>query len=78
MGARDLRFTSEEVEALAGQVPGWSFQDPLLFEIARRCEGWAAGLQIAMLTAKRNKSGGHIRFPEIHDHIIDYFMDEVI
>jgi LuxR family maltose regulon positive regulatory protein len=78
IGARDLRFTSEEVEALAGQVPGWSFQDPLLFEIAQQCEGWAAGLQIAMLAAKRNKSGVHIRFPEIHDHIIDYFMDEVI
>lgn len=78
INAEDLRFTPKEAELMARQVVGRSFAGEQVFELARQCEGWAAGLQIAMLAARRHKSDSDLEFPQIQAHIIDYFMDEVI
>jgi DNA-binding SARP family transcriptional activator len=55
LGADDLRFRSWEVEALFCDLYGEPLPPEDLAELARRTEGWAAGLQLFHL-ATRGKS----------------------
>ena len=50
--AADLRFTAEEAEAFLNQVMGLRLEPALVAALEARTEGWAAGLQLAALSAR--------------------------
>jgi LuxR family maltose regulon positive regulatory protein len=76
----DLRFTKEEVEALfAGSgMAGVHPEDVAL--LAERTEGWAAGLQLALLSLRgRDDVHDYIRSSLTSDRgIVDYLLGEVL
>ncbi|MCF8035280.1 MAG: LuxR C-terminal-related transcriptional regulator [Desulfobacteraceae bacterium] len=77
VNADDLRFTADEAAAFARQVSGRAFTDDEVAALAEYCEGWAAGLQVAVLAADTDKTGGKLVPNGMQSHIIDYFVDEV-
>ncbi|MBS3809848.1 MAG: hypothetical protein KGY38_06830 [Desulfobacterales bacterium] len=77
INAEELKFTESEAGLLAGQAMEGRLAEEEIAELARHCEGWAAGLQIAILAAQQDKTGQEPAFPRMRAHIIDYFMEEV-
>ncbi|MFP3981768.1 MAG: LuxR C-terminal-related transcriptional regulator [Desulfobacterales bacterium] len=77
VNADDLRFTADEAAAFARQVSGRAFTDDEVAALAEYCEGWAAGLQVAVLAAETDKAGSKLMPAGVQSHLIDYFMDEV-
>lgn len=76
--AEALRFTEAEAGLLFRRIMGNRFGEKEIAELTGRCEGWAAGLQIALLAAESDRTGLKIALPQMQAHIIDYFMDEVL
>lgn len=77
---RDLQFTNEEAAALfaASGLPGVAAAD--IEFLAERTEGWAAGLQLAVLSL-RDRADPHeyIRSSLMGDQgIVDYLLGEVL
>lgn len=73
----ELRFIDEEIASFwlgrTGEKP-----DPLLLrDIARYTEGWAAMLQLAVLSHSGNQPGTRQHFSGRHRHVVDYLMEEV-
>lgn len=76
----DLRFTPDEVRALLREVAGIDAGSAEAGLLTSRTDGWAAGLQLAILSLQGGDSleeqlrefGGHNRF------IADYLIEEVI
>lgn len=77
VNADDLRFTADEAAAFARKVSGRAFTDDEVAALAEYCEGWAAGLQVAVLAADTDKTDGRLVPTGMQSHVIDYFMDEV-
>lgn len=77
IGVEALKFTALETRAFARGVMGKSLAEDAADELASRCEGWAAGLQVAALVARESNSEGIPPIPQVHAHVIDYFMEEV-
>ena len=50
--AADLRFTTDEAEAFLNEVMGLQLEPALVAALEARTEGWAAGLQLAALSAR--------------------------
>ena len=50
--AADLRFTTDEAEAFLNEVMGLELEPALVTALEARTEGWAAGLQLAALSAR--------------------------
>ena len=77
---RDLRFTSEEAEALfsVSGLPGLA--PPDIEFLAERTEGWAAGLQLAVLSLRdRPDPGAYIRSSLTGNQgVVDYLLGEVL
>jgi LuxR family maltose regulon positive regulatory protein len=87
--AADLRFTGEEADAFLNQVMGLGLEPALVAALETRTEGWAAGLQLAALSARghggngaRVDSGGVEGFVEeftgSHRFVLDYLVEEVL
>jgi len=49
--AAELRFTADEAEAFLNEVMGLELEPALVTALETRTEGWAAGLQLAALSA---------------------------
>jgi DNA-binding SARP family transcriptional activator len=64
IGGDDLRFRSWEVEALFRDYYGESLRGDELASLARRTEGWAAGLQLFHLATRGKPSSERRRFLE--------------
>ncbi len=86
MRAADLRFTPDEAGAFLNDVMGLNLEAAQVAALDARTEGWAAGLQLAALSARgRSDSGdanGVARFVEAftgnHRFVLDYLVEEVL
>ncbi len=90
--ANDLRFTAEEADAFLNQVMGLQLAPALVAALEARTEGWAAGLQLAALSARGHtktstgddpaSSDGLTAFVEAftgsHRFVLDYLLEEVL
>lgn len=85
--AADLRFTTDEAEAFLNEVMGLRLDPALVAALAARTEGWAAGLQLAALSARTRTSaaagsGDVAAFVEAfsgsHRFVLDYLVEEVL
>ena len=86
MRAADLRFTADEAGAFLNDVMGLRPRAGARRRPGARTEGWAAGLQLAALSARgRSDTGdanGVARFVEAftgsHRFVLDYLVEEVL
>jgi ATP/maltotriose-dependent transcriptional regulator MalT len=78
--ATDLRFTHAEAAAFLNQVMGLGLSPEGITRLARRTEGWIAGLQLAALSMQGQKdTTGFIRsFTGSHQFVLDYLLEEVL
>jgi LuxR family transcriptional regulator, maltose regulon positive regulatory protein len=81
--AAELRFTEDEAGAFLNDVMGLGLQPQHVAALEARTEGWAAGLQLAALSAaSRPGSAGIDGFVEAftgsHRFVLDYLMAEVL
>lgn len=79
--AADLRFTTAEAAAFLAEVMGVDLSREQAAALEARTEGWAAGLQLAGLSAR-----GHLDtldafiadFSGSHRFVLDYLIEEVL
>ena len=80
--AADLRFTTEEAETFLIDVMGLQLEPALVAALGARTEGWAAGLQLAALSARSHDGADVPEFVEAfsgsHRFILDYLVEEVL
>lgn len=76
----DLRFTDEQVKAFFQMQPGIALDGEQLQQLARRTEGWIAGLQMAALSMRGSADvAGFVNtFSASHYYIMDYLLEEVL
>lgn len=85
--AADLRFTADEADAFLNEVMGLQLEPELVRALEARTEGWAAGLQLAALSARSRTDdedgtgdvAGFVReFSGSHRFVLDYLVEEVL
>lgn len=85
--AADLRFTTEEAAVFLNEVMGLRLEPGVVAALATRTEGWAAGLQLAALSARTHAGGTNgpedpagfaLAFSGSHRFVLDYLVDEVL
>jgi LuxR family transcriptional regulator, maltose regulon positive regulatory protein len=78
LGPQDLALTDDEaVELLRGS--GVSIDSSEATELNRRCEGWAGGIELAVLAGSVDESGSLVPRPVGSDHLVrDYVRSEVL
>ncbi len=85
--ATDLKFTADEAEEFLNNVMGLQLEPSLVGALEARTEGWAAGLQLAALSARAcagaaDGCGDVVAFVEAfsgsHRFILDYLVEEVL
>jgi LuxR family maltose regulon positive regulatory protein len=73
----ELRFTEEEIVSYWTRRTGAEPDDSLLQELARSTEGWAAMLQLSVLSRSGSRIGTRRPLSGRHRHVVDYLMEEV-
>jgi LuxR family maltose regulon positive regulatory protein len=86
--ATDLRFTVDEADAFLNDVMGLSLAHAHVAALEARTEGWAAGLQLAALSARghvasQSSTGAAVgafveAFSGSHRFVLDYLVEEVL
>ena len=81
--AADLRFTDEEAERFLNDVMGLGLEPVHVTALEARTEGWAAGLQLAALSARGRREAGDVdgfvhAFNGTHRFVLDYLVEEVL
>jgi LuxR family maltose regulon positive regulatory protein len=85
--AADLRFTTDEAEVFLNEVMGLQLEPALVAALEARTEGWAAGLQLAALSARTHAGAadgsgdvaGFVQaFSGSHRFVLDYLVEEVL
>jgi LuxR family maltose regulon positive regulatory protein len=85
--AADLRFTTDEAEVFLNEVMGLQLEPALVTALEARTEGWAAGLQLAALSARTHtrasEGSGEVAgfveaFSVSHRFVLDYLVEEVL
>ena len=84
--AADLRFTSDEAGEFLNDVMGLDLDVTLVDALEARTEGWAAGLQLAALSARSRATGDGRKgvsefvdaFTGSHRFVLDYLAEEVL
>src|SRR3954452_15527041 len=79
--AADLRFTAEEAQAFLNEVMQLELDPVLVAALEARTEGWAAGLQLAALSARAHAGdvAGFVEaFSGSHRFVLDYLVEEVL
>ena len=89
--AADLRFTTEEADTFLNQVMGLQLAPAHVTALEARTEGWAAGLQLAALSARgrvTTSTGDPAssdavaafieEFSGSHRFVLDYLLEEVL
>ena len=81
--AADLRFTADEADAFLNEVMGLRLEPALVAALEARTEGWAAGLQLAALSARTRAGTGDVAgfveaFSGSHRFVLDYLVEEVL
>ena len=80
---RDLLFTAGEVVEFLNEMMELDLSPQAVATIERRTEGWAAGLQMAAISAQGHKQGGDLEtfidsFGGTNRFVLDYLMEEVL
>jgi LuxR family maltose regulon positive regulatory protein len=80
--ASDLRFDSIEAASFLNDLMGLDLSDTNQEALAKRTEGWIAGLQLAALSLQKRDDEEKQEFIEsfsgTHHFIMDYLVDEVM
>ena len=84
--AADLRFTADEADAFLNHVMGLDLDPVHVAALEHRTEGWAAGLQLAALSARGRTGAGDSEgvagfvdaFTGSHRFVLDYLVEEVL
>jgi ATP/maltotriose-dependent transcriptional regulator MalT len=88
--AADLRFTAGEADVFLNRVMGLGLEPAQVAALENRTEGWAAGLQLAALSARGHTTtgSGHPAregvaafveaFTGSHRFVLDYLLEEVL
>lgn len=78
--AADLRFSHAEAEALLSQTEGLRLSADVVAVLARRTEGWAAGLHLAALSLRGHQdAAGFVHsFSGSQRFVLDYLLEEVL
>jgi LuxR family maltose regulon positive regulatory protein len=83
--AADLRFTADEAQAFLNEVMELQLDPALVAALEARTEGWAAGLQLAALSARTHAVDGSEdvaafveAFSGSHRFVLDYLVEEVL
>lgn len=81
--AADLRFTHSEATAFFNDTMGLRLDPDHVRALGERTEGWAAGLQLAALSARSRDSAEEVAgfvesFSGSHRFVLDYLLDEVL
>lgn len=81
--AADLRFTADEAERFLNDVMGLALEPGQVAALESRTEGWAAGLQLAALSARGRTDSGDVdgfvdAFTGSHRFVLDYLLEEVL
>ncbi len=80
--AADLQFTPEEAAVFLNDVMGLGLGASAVEALEGRTEGWAAGLQLAALTARGKRDHEVARFVEAFAgssrFVLDYLLEEVL
>jgi len=82
--AADLRFTADEADAFLNHVMGLNLDPAHVAALEHRTEGWAAGLQLAALSARGHTGTGDTvadfvdAFTGSHRFVLDYLVEEVL
>ncbi|HEY6410396.1 MAG TPA: LuxR family transcriptional regulator, partial [Ktedonobacteraceae bacterium] len=76
----DLRFTPSETAAFLNQVMELHLSAEDIARLARRTEGWIAGLQLAAISLQGHEdAAGFISsFTGSHQFVLDYLLEEVL
>jgi LuxR family transcriptional regulator, maltose regulon positive regulatory protein len=76
----DLRFRPEEAAALLRSTVGPELSEAAVVALEGRTEGWAAGLQLAVLSLRghADPSGFVATFAGSHRFVLDYLTEEVL
>lgn len=80
---QDLRFTETEAAEYLNEIMGLDLPADALAAVDQRIEGWAAGLQMAALSARGRRQSGELEafltaFSSTNRFILDYLMEEVL
>ncbi|RED55137.1 LuxR C-terminal-related transcriptional regulator [Cohnella lupini] len=78
--ADELRFKSDEIDALQNRVSTMTLTSEEIALLERKTEGWAAGLILALLSLEgRSDIASYLEsFSGSNRYIIDYLVDEVL
>ncbi len=82
--AADLRFTPDEAGAFLNDVMGLHLDPAHVAALEARTEGWAAGLQLAALSARSRADSSTALddfvedFSGTHRFVLDYLLEEVL
>ena len=84
--AADLRFTPGEADAFLNDLMGLDLDPAHVAALEHRTEGWAAGLQLAALSARGHTGAGDAAgvagfvdaFTGSHRFVLDYLVEEVL
>jgi LuxR family transcriptional regulator, maltose regulon positive regulatory protein len=81
--AADLRFTEDEAGRFLNDVMGLGLEPVHVAALETRTEGWAAGLQLAALSARSRAGDGNVEgfveaFTGSHRFVLDYLVEEVL
>ncbi|GAB4444588.1 MAG: LuxR C-terminal-related transcriptional regulator [Chloroflexi bacterium OHK40] len=76
----ELRFSHTEADALLSQTEGLSLSADAVAALARRTEGWAAGLHLAALSLRGHQdAAGFVHsFSGSQRFVLDYLLEEVL
>lgn len=76
----DLRFLKEEAAAFLTHTMGLVLEDEEVTQLARRTEGWIAGLQLAALSLQQRVDHATLvqNFTGSHRYLLDYVQEEIL
>lgn len=80
--AADLRFSEAEVQTFFAQNLPFPLPAGMISRLARRTEGWGAGLRLVLLALQRRGEAGNIdqflaTFTGSHRAVMDYLIEDV-
>ncbi|KOR87884.1 LuxR C-terminal-related transcriptional regulator [Paenibacillus solani] len=81
IGAQELAFNEEDANSLCQHTLGRSLSPEKLNTLVQRTEGWAAGLQLALIALRQNEAAGmpdYDAFSQSNRHMSDYLSHEVM
>ena len=76
IGMEQLSFTIEEITRLYEKKNLSAHGNGIIESVLKETEGWAAGIQLVSLSAKKDQSQT-VRFDESHPFAAEFLMDEI-